>query len=196
MSFLRKALDYLDPATAQERRRSMLCDAIRRRRAVSVYYHGGRRTLEPYCIGLVRYGDRHNESLLGWQAGGYAEIGDAQGWKLYRAADMEDMEILRLEFDGRRPGFDPEDVDMARVLCYVRPASVEEMTAAAPVPVAAVKTPPAVTISEPSPPPAAAPEAVNLTHNDLMARFHSAHPYPVRARRVNIRRPPLPRPFP
>ena len=51
-------------AKAKTRTRKLICAAINSRRIIEFYYHGGYRTVEPFCLGIVMAGDADNESLL------------------------------------------------------------------------------------------------------------------------------------
>jgi hypothetical protein len=151
--------------TSQDRKFRWLCEAIAARRPLSFDYRGGRRTVEPFCLGLVQPGRRRNVSLLCYQTGGYAELAAEVGWKLYRAWDIEDPAAGGEEFPGDRPGYDPDRLPMYRVYCRVEPLRRWE-------------GPPAESIeaflrgdeggSE--------REAAEPGHNDLMRRFRSHHP--------------------
>ena len=85
-------------------------------------------------------GEADNESLLCYQVGGYSELREVVGWKLYRASEMEDIGITAEHFTGDRPGYNPDDVDMATIYCCVSPGvyaevRTKEAPKIAPVPV-------------------------------------------------------------
>jgi hypothetical protein len=148
----------LNIATARDNKRREICSAIRQLRTLEFYYHGGYHTVEPYCLGIVKKGEADNESLICYQTSGFSDLGEVVGWKLYRASEMEDIEPLRQRFAGTRPGFDPDNLEMYRVICYARPAwGIEE------------------DIKEP----VAVPQKRSLTHNEIMARFRYVHPWAV-----------------
>jgi hypothetical protein len=158
-----KLKELLNITTKIDKTRATICSAIRSRRVIEFYYHGGYRTVEPFCLGVVMTGEADNESLLCYQTGGFSELREVVGWKLYRASEMEDIEVSREQFSSDRPGYDPNSVDMAILRCYVTPLKVAPK--AAPVP--AYKT-------------AQKPEPRYLTHNELMRRFRFTHPLPIR----------------
>lgn len=165
---------FLNIETSREKKRELICGAVRGRRPIEFYYHGGYRTVEPFCLGIVLEGEADNESLLCFQTGGYSELREAVGWKLYRESEMEDIQLLNDQFDGDRPGYDPDQIAMAVIFCRVQPvkpavgeadlagasAMVREVLGAAGE----------ATLAESEP--------VPLTHNELMALFRSIHPYP------------------
>jgi len=165
----------LNISTARDHRRLVLCSAIKRLKTIEFYYHGGYHTVEPYCLGIVKKGEADNESLICYQTAGFSDLGETVGWKLYRASDMEDIEVLKGKFSGTRPGFDPDNLELARVICYARPVYWTEEE-----------------IEEP----AVVPQKRSLTHNELMERFRYAHPYPLQELDTTIWPETLLRPFP
>lgn len=176
---MRSIKDLLNITTKKEKVRATLCAAINSRRIIEFYYHGGYRTVEPFCLGVVRSGGADNESLLCYQTGGFSELREAVGWKLYRASEMEDIEIHNEQFTGDRPGYEPNDVDMAILRCYVTPAKAAPKAAAVPYEVELQGQQPK-----------------NLTHNELMRRFRFTHPIPVPELYTNILSDPLAQPLP
>lgn len=137
----------------RETKRAVVCTAIKQLRTMEFYYHGGYRTVEPFALGIVlNKRDADNESLVCWQTEGFSDFRETVGWKLYRLSDMEDMEILKDKFTGERPNYDPDQIEMDKVICCVRlkPATTPETT----------------------------PQTVlqYIPHNEAMARFRYAHP--------------------
>jgi hypothetical protein len=156
----------------REEKRTTICNAIRQLRAIEFYYHGGYRTVEPFALGIVLPGDADNESLICWQTGGFSELREVVGWKLYRESEMEDIVVRNDEFNGERPNYDPDNIGLWQVICCVRTGRRAE-PAPAPTPLPVIE-------SAPEPPPEPAPLYVRyLTHNELMARFRFAHPRPI-----------------
>jgi hypothetical protein len=150
--------------TARDHKRRAICSAIRQLRKIEFYYHGGYRTVEPFCLGIMIKSEADNESFLCYQTSGFSDLGETVGWKLYRASEMEDIEVLRGKFRVSRPGFDPDNLEMARVICFARPVydAVEDLM-------------------EPAGAPAMNPLPMTrlLTHNELMERFRYTHPWTV-----------------
>ena len=149
----------------RETTRGTLCAAMQSRRVIEFYYHGGYRTVEPFGLGVTLDGDADNESLLCYQTGGYSEFNSTEGWKLYRAAEIEDIKILNEQFAGDRPGYDPDNIDMVKVFGCVQPEKPKENTvkktaASPPVPVTTHIAP------------------VTVTHDERMRRFRFTHPLP------------------
>ena len=158
----------------REEKRATICNAVHQLRAIEFYYHGGYRTVEPFALGIVLPGDADNESLICWQTGGFSEMLEVVGWKLYRESEMEDIVILKDDFNGERPNYDPDNIGMVEVICCVRPRRRE--TVVTPAPVLTIESSPI----PPEPPPAVTRPVVRyLTHNELMERFRFAHPIPI-----------------
>ena len=170
----------------REEKRTTICNAIHQLRAIEFYYHGGYRTVEPFALGIVLPGDADNESLICWQTGGFSELREVVGWKLYRESEMEDIVILKDDFNGERPNYDPDNIGLWQVICCVQPRRrAEPAPAPTPLPVA-----------EPEPAPGPAPPIVRyLTHNELMQRFRFAHPQPIRELDTRLWPEPLAVPF-
>jgi len=123
---VRTVRNLLNITTKKEKAIAAICSAIKSRRIIEFYYHGGYRTVEPFCLGLVLSGDADNESLICYQVGGFSELREVVGWKLYRASEMEDLAITREQFSGDRPGYDQNNVDMAKIYCSVTPLKKTE----------------------------------------------------------------------
>lgn len=161
-------------AGARKRTRAALCSAIKSRRVIEFYYHGGFRTAEPFCLGVIMSGEADNESLLCYQVGGHSEYGNPVGWKLFRASEISDLEITRERFSGDRPGYNPDDMGMTTIHCCV---SLEEKSekqskvSMGKVPRIEREIPSYETPREQA--------AVYLTHNELMRRFRFTHPVPL-----------------
>ena len=188
----------LNITTKREKIRETLCSAIESRRVIEFYYHGGYRTVEPFCLGLVRSGEADNESLLCYQTGGFSELREVVGWKLYRASEMEEIELLNERFTGDRPGYDPGAIEMATLYTCVTP--VKEAVAVTHKP-PRIEPLPRV---EPPPEPQAkphvevtpVPKKQTLTHNQMMRRFRSGHGMPVQRKYTHVPPEPSPNPLP
>lgn len=159
---MRNLKELLNITTKKEQIRTTLCSAIKSRRVIEFYYHGGYRTVEPFCLGVVLSTEADNESLICYQVGGFSELREVVGWKLYRASEMEDIEVLNEQFSGNRPGYDPYDINLAVIRCYVNPVK-EESKAETALAYKGIET----------------PESRYLTHNELMRRFRFTHPIPI-----------------
>ena len=195
---MRTVRQMLNIATARDKKRSTICSAIRQMRTIEFYYHGGYRTVEPFALGIVMEGDADNESLICYQTDGYSELLEVVGWKLYRESEIEDMVILRENFTGDRPGYDPDEVGMSRIICCVKPVKIAGEAVAPPPKVEPLVAEEAPTVVETPPVPETIPQPVirYITHNELMERFRYAHPMPIPELYTTLWPEPLTIPFP
>jgi hypothetical protein len=107
-------------------------------------------------------------------------MGKTEGWKLYRAADMDEIEVLQEGFTGDRPGYDPDELEMARMICYVSPVKKAAEEIKETVKLSTEKPPePVITGPVVRRPAIPQPVVISLSHNELMARFRFAHPLPI-----------------
>jgi hypothetical protein len=187
-------------SAARDDRRLIICSAIRQLRPIEFYYHGGYRTVEPFALGIVLNSREDNESLLCYQTGGFSELLEVVGWKLYRVSDMEDIEVMKEHFTGDRPGYDPEKLEMVTVICCVRPLyhAEEEIKEPPKEEVRIESSPIPIPVYEPPPAPVVVPQPIirYLTHNELMERFRYAHPMPIPELDTTLWPEPLVKPFP
>jgi hypothetical protein len=145
---------------------AIICEAINARRPISFSYRGGSRTVEPFCLGRVHRGPRRNESLLCYQTGGFAELVEVEGWKLYRAREIEEITLAPGTFAGDRPGYDPNEIPMYRVYCRVVPERLWQGTAPRRMEDLLHRAEDA----------AEKQTRVPTSHNDLMHTFRDRHP--------------------
>jgi hypothetical protein len=162
--------------------RGTLWASIQARRVIEFYYHGGYRTVEPFALGIVMYGDADNESLLCYQISGYSDLNEAVGWKLYRTSEMGDIEVKREQFSGDRPGYDPDKIDMVKIHCCITPVKkTENEIRVTPKEEPKVNLAPLPAYELPRDP------VINsLPHNELMRRFRFTHPSPIPEINTNI----------
>jgi len=192
-----KLKQILNVGMNREYKRWVLCGAIKQMKTIGFHYHGGYRTVEPYCLGIVMKGEAKNESLICYQTAGFSDMGKTEGWKLYRVADMDEIEVLQQGFAGDRPGYDPDELEMTRMICYVTPVktAAEEIKETVKLPEERPPEPVIIktVMTEPVMP---QPVAISLTHNELMARFRFAHPPSVRQLDTTFWPEPLVKPSP
>jgi hypothetical protein len=168
----------------------LIASAIRQLRPIEFFYRGGYRTAEPYALGIVLTEHVDNLSLLCFQTGGFSDLLEVVGWKLYRVSDMEELEVLKEHFSGDRPGYDPDKLEMVKVIeCVKLAPRVEEPIVELPVEELKIETSP-IPVQEPP------PVVRYLTHNELMERFRYAHPMPIPELSAMLWTEPLVAPFP
>jgi hypothetical protein len=189
----------------KERKQELICSAIKNLRPMEFYYLHGYRTVEPFALGIVLTEKQDNLSLLCWQTSGFSDLNETVGWKLYRVSDMEDIAVENDHFTGVRPGYDPENLEMAQVVCCVPAMYAEEPPAPARVAIPAPPPIPEIRIDDevleplappPPPEPQFRPIVRVISHNQLMARFRNAHPEPLPKLDGLIWEEPLAAPFP
>jgi len=93
-----------------------ICNAIKNREIIQFYYDGGIRIVEPFCCGVNKKG---NLVLRGYQIGGYSSSGNPIGWKLFKVDEMYNVSTTGLKFDGLRPGYNPNDKGMVKIICNI-----------------------------------------------------------------------------
>ena len=99
--------------------RTAICSAIGSKQLIELYYHGGYRIVEPFCLGVLMLGDADNESLLCYQVSGHSEFGDIVGWKLFRFSEISNLKVIDKNFTGVRSGYDSNKLGMATFYCCV-----------------------------------------------------------------------------
>jgi hypothetical protein len=181
----------------------VIASAIRQLRPIEFYYHGGYRTAEPFALGMVLNNQGNNESLLCWQTGGFSDMNESVGWKLYRVADIEGIEVLKDNFFGDRPGYEEKNLEFNKIIACVKlvPRPVEEVKTCVPEPpppVLVIESSPIPAYVPPPPRPIVKPQPVirYITHNELMERFRYAHPQTIPELDTTLWREPLATPFP
>jgi hypothetical protein len=95
---------------------SRLRQAIYGRHVVRFSYAGGRvRTVEPYAVGVLATGE---ESLIGYQTGGYSSPSRPHGWCLYEVSKIGGLVLTDSIGSGLRPGY-PSPESFERVFACV-----------------------------------------------------------------------------
>jgi hypothetical protein len=91
----------------------IICEAISKGIAMTVYYEQKQRTIEPYCYGVSKEG---NELLRLWQVSPPPIIG-ADQWKLFRLDKASLLSISGTKFGAQRNGYNRNDPVMYRIYC-------------------------------------------------------------------------------
>ena len=94
---------------------SAICEAIRTRSVLEIYYNGGPRTVEPHCHGISRAG---NEVVLAYQTGGHSDS-EPVAWKLFDVGLLRSLRSTGQTFTTNRPGYQPFGKHMTSVHCHV-----------------------------------------------------------------------------
>ena len=89
-----------------------ICNAIATRTVISFIYGNAVRTVEPHALGYDRAGDL---TLSAWQLGG----GSGLGWRDFHFKKMSGITMTDSHFSAPRPGYNPNDSTMARIVCHL-----------------------------------------------------------------------------
>jgi hypothetical protein len=102
--------------TSQSRKvEDLLQRAIHEKRLVAFTLRGLRRRAEPHDYGIVHGVAR----LFFYQVGGQSRSGPPVGWRWATVADISDLEILDVTFDGTRPAASGRHVHWDMVIATV-----------------------------------------------------------------------------
>ncbi|MGV2975113.1 WYL domain-containing protein [Roseibium alexandrii] len=89
-----------------------LCEAIKNRQVVSFTYEHRVRTVEAHLVGYDGDGDL---TLSAWQLSG----GSGVGWRDFHVSKLSGLSITEQTFSGERPGYNPRDATLNRVVCHL-----------------------------------------------------------------------------
>jgi predicted DNA-binding transcriptional regulator YafY len=89
----------------------IICQAIRNRRLIRIFYSGKTRTIEPHAYGHTHKG---HEVLRAYQI-----AGGKVAWRLFRIDKVSQLFSLDSTFPTRRPGYERNDADMSNIICQL-----------------------------------------------------------------------------
>ncbi len=92
----------------------LFCTAITERRLMMFGYADLIRVVEPHLYGVNSAG---HLMLSAWLRPGYSRSDPQGGWRNYLVSDVYEAQLLGETFAGARPGFNPDDPRMERILC-------------------------------------------------------------------------------
>ena len=118
---------------------TLICEAIRGRKLMMYEYGGLIRVVEPHLFGETAAG---SQLLSGWLRPGYSRSDPNGGWRTWRVDRIGSEQLLDHQFDGPRPGYNPGDPRMTRVVCALSAAALVEPAASADEPDAPDDGPP------------------------------------------------------
>lgn len=93
----------------------MICNAIKNKQLIQLYYEGGNRIVEPYCHGITT---QKTPGLKAYQVSGYSADG-TMGWKLFDLSKAYAMSMLPITFKAPREGYNPHDPEMTFIFCQL-----------------------------------------------------------------------------
>lgn len=95
----------------------LICEAIARRLLMMFAYADAVRVVEPHLCGINSAG---HFALIAWLLPGYSRTDPNGGWRSFLLEKMWAAQTLPQHFDTVRPGFNPNDARVQRVICSVQ----------------------------------------------------------------------------
>ncbi|HET7564166.1 MAG TPA: hypothetical protein VFJ96_04180 [Gemmatimonadaceae bacterium] len=74
--------------------------------------------VEPHLYGINSLG---HEVLSAWLLPGHSRMDPEGGWRTYLVREMRNVQILDEAFAAARPGYNPNDARMQRIICRLEP---------------------------------------------------------------------------
>lgn len=90
----------------------LIARAIEERRLLMFGYGDLVRVVEPHLYGVTTTG---REALSAWMRPGLSRSDPQGGWRMFRAEELRDVQLLPDRFEGPREGFNPDDRNFVRV---------------------------------------------------------------------------------
>ncbi len=81
-------------------------------RVVDLVYHGFRRSVEPYLVGIHEAGEA---ILLAYQIAGFSHSGDVPGWRTFILAEISEATLTDCGFSAPRRDFNRDDPRMNEI---------------------------------------------------------------------------------
>lgn len=94
--------------------KSIICEAIEKRRLLQFSYDDLTRIVEPHLFGRKTSG---NDVLSGWLVEGYTESDSEPYWRNYVVENMDFIIMLDETFTGTRAGYNRDDKTMEEIYC-------------------------------------------------------------------------------
>ncbi len=93
-----------------------LQQAIQNRQFIRVFYDGGYRVFEPYCLGYSKTGSL---LLSAFQTEGFSKSGKSYAWKLLTVNKISSIVVLPVTIPYLRPEYNPNWVLFQRVVAQL-----------------------------------------------------------------------------
>lgn len=97
----------------------MVCEGISDRLLMMFAYADTVRVVEPHLCGVNSAG---HVVMSAWLLPGYSRSDPDGGWRSFLLERMWAAQLLPQHFEGARPGYNPADPRMQRVICALPPA--------------------------------------------------------------------------
>lgn len=95
---------------------SQLAEAIQNRQIITFLYEELNRGVEPFTLGRLHNG---RLALSGFQITGRSQSGGIPDWRLFDVAKISRLEVHDEAFTRLRPGYNPRDSRMSRIITTV-----------------------------------------------------------------------------
>lgn len=92
---------------------AIIREAISKMKRIEFYYDGGRRVVEPHCLGVTTDG---NPALRGYQVSGFSVSGTIPDWRMFVLSKMSSLSVLDETFYSPRPGYRRGDRGMDSIV--------------------------------------------------------------------------------
>lgn len=92
---------------------AIIREAISKMRRIEFQYDGGKRIVEPHCVGITTAG---NPAVRGYQTSGFSVSGTVPDWHMFVLEKMSGLTILSESFDCARPGYRRGDRGMESIV--------------------------------------------------------------------------------
>ena len=89
-----------------------LVHGVLNHRVVDLAYHGFRRSVEPYLVGIHQAGEA---ILLAYQTAGFSRSGDVPGWRTFIIAEISEAVLTDRVFMPSRRDFNRDDPRMTEI---------------------------------------------------------------------------------
>jgi hypothetical protein len=96
-----------------------ICEAIASRLLLEFDYHGEHRVVVPYCHGTSTHGAEVLRAVQLRRANSRSKSGGFGFGKLWRVAEMENVQVSGEAFTADDPDYNPNDSAMATIHCRV-----------------------------------------------------------------------------
>ena len=95
-------------------KQATICEAIKTKHLIRLFYTEGYRTVEPHCLGEAKTG---NILLRAFQIRGSSKSLEFKGWKLFNIDEIISLSIHDDCFERPRHGYNPNDPEFVRIIC-------------------------------------------------------------------------------
>lgn len=109
----------------------LIARAIEERRLLMFAYGDLVRVVEPHVYGVNTAG---HEALSAWMRPGLSRSAPQGGWRMFRADELRDVQLLDERFDAAREGYNPDDPHFVRVHRRLGAGGGSEAPSASPEP--------------------------------------------------------------